>query len=63
MDNLITGGVSVFIFVAFVGGLAESIGELPFIIIVTGVVIAVLVDYLQSVKTGFAEEKASREKN
>jgi hypothetical protein len=62
MDNLITGGVAVFIFVAFVGGLAESIGEIPFVLIVTGVVIAVVVDYAQSVKAGFAEEKASREK-
>ena len=43
-------------------GLAESIGEIPFVLIVTGVVIAVVVDYAQSVKAGFAEEKASREK-
>ena len=53
--------MAVAIFTAFVGGLAESIGALPFIIIVTDVVIAVLVDYAQSVKAGFANGKTNRE--
>lgn len=59
MDNLISGAFGVIVFVAFVGGLAESIGELPFMIIVASVVIAVVVDYVQSVKAGFAEKKSS----
>ncbi len=34
MDSIITGVIGVAIFLLFVGGLAESIGQLPFTIIV-----------------------------
>jgi len=34
MDNLITGAIAVAIFLAFVLGLAESIGKIPFTLIV-----------------------------
>lgn len=34
MDNIITGIIGMAIFLLFVGGLAVSIGQLPFIIIV-----------------------------
>ena len=61
MNNLISGGIAALIFIAFVGGLAESIGAIPFIIIVTGVIIAMLTDFLQSVKAGFAGAKKGRE--
>lgn len=52
MDNLISGLLAAIVFIAFVGGLANSIGAPPFIIIVTGVVIMMLVDFVQSVKKG-----------
>ncbi len=50
MDNMITGILSALLFIAFVAGLAESIGELPFIIIVAIVVIMMLTDLVQSIK-------------
>ncbi len=53
MDNLITGLVAVSIFLAFVIGLAVSINALPFTIIVGGVSILLLIDYVQSIKGGF----------
>ncbi len=59
MDNLISGVFAVSIFTAFVGGLAHSIGALPFAIIVAAVVIAVLVDFVQSAKASLAEEAAA----
>ena len=34
MDSIITGVIGVGIFLLFIGGLAESIGQLPFTIIV-----------------------------
>ena len=57
MDNLITGLLAAVVFVAFVGGLAESIGAPPFIIIVASVVVMLLTDFVQSVK------KDPKEKN
>lgn len=62
MDNMISGIIGSVIFAAFVAGLAESISELPFIIIVGIVIIMMLVDLKQSIKEGLAEEKAKREK-
>lgn len=50
MDNIISSILSAIVFIAFVGGLAESIGELPFIAIVTFVIILVSVDVVQSIK-------------
>lgn len=57
MDNLITGAISVIIFVAFVGGLAESIGAPPFIMIVIIVSCMLLVDFYESAKEGLQKEK------
>ncbi|MBL4613471.1 MAG: hypothetical protein JKY27_01155 [Magnetovibrio sp.] len=34
MDNIITGVIGIAIFLAFIGGLAQTIGETPFVIIV-----------------------------
>ena len=60
MDNMISGLLGAFVFVAFVAGLAESIGEAPFIIIVGFVIILMLIDLKQSIKEGLAEDKAKR---
>ena len=60
MDNMITGVLSVLVFAAFTIGLAESIGVLPFAIIVVLVLAMVLFDLRQSVKEGLAEEKAKK---
>ena len=57
MDNIITGAISVVIFVAFVGGLAESIGATPFIIIVAIVSIMLLIDFYESAKEGLEKER------
>ena len=54
MDNIITGVLSALLFIAFVAGLAASIGEMPFIIIVGIVSVMVLVDLTQSIKQGFS---------
>ncbi len=62
MDNLISGIVAAAFFLAFTLGLAQSIGKLPFTIIVAVVGVMVLVDLWQSAKEGLAEEKAKREK-
>lgn len=62
MDNMITGILSVGLFISFVAGLAESIGAVPFIIIVALVSIMVLVDLVQSIKQSFVEKnKNARE--
>ncbi len=51
MDNMITGALAVIVFGAFVVGLALSIGQTPFMIIV-GLVLALLViDYVQNVRS------------
>ncbi len=57
MDNIITGAIAVVIFLAFAGGLAESIGAVPFIIIVMIVGAMLLVDFYQSAKEGLQEER------
>ena len=57
MDNIITGAIAVVIFLAFVGGLAESIGAVPFIIIVTIVGIMLLIDFYESAKEGLEKER------
>ncbi len=57
MDNIITGAIAVAIFLAFAGGLAESIGAVPFILIVIIVGIMLLVDFYQSAKEGLEEER------
>lgn len=60
MDNLIGAVLAAMIFIAFVGGLAQSIGVIPFAIIVAAVVVAMLVDLVQSVKADLAKKKARR---
>ena len=57
MDNIITGAISVIIFLLFVGGLAESIGAAPFVMIVAIVGIMLVVDFYQSAKEGLEKEK------
>jgi hypothetical protein len=52
MDNLITGFIAVVVFIAFVLGLAVSIGTLPFILIVLFVSGLILVDFYQSARAG-----------
>lgn len=60
MVNLISGIFAAAIFIAFVGGLAESIGVLPFALIVGSVVIMMLIDFAQSVKKGMKKNKADQ---
>ena len=60
MDNIITGAIAVVIFLAFAGGLAESIGAVPFILIVIIVGIMLLVDFYQSAKQGLEEERRKK---
>ena len=57
MDNIITGAVAVVIFLAFTGGLAESIGEVPFIMIVIIVGAMLCIDFYESAKEGLEEER------
>ena len=57
MDNIITGAIAVAIFMAFVLGLAESIGALPFVVIVVAVCAMILTDFIQSARAGLKEEK------
>jgi hypothetical protein len=61
MDNIITGAISVIIFLAFVLGLADSIRELPFVIIVVAVCAMLCFDFYQSAREGLLtkEEKQS----
>ncbi len=56
MDNLITGLIAVAIFLAFVFGLAESIGALPFFLIVLIVAIMLVTDFYQSAREGLNQE-------
>ena len=63
MDNLITGLIAVVIFLAFAGGLAKSIHEIPFIMIVIVVSIMLLVDFYQSAKEGLQKEKNQKSSN
>lgn len=62
MDNLITGLIGVALFLAFVLGLAHSIGQLPFVIIVLIVCALLCFDFYQSARQGLAEEKEKKEK-
>ncbi len=60
MDNIITGAIAVAIFLAFTGGLAESIGAIPFILIVIIVGAMLLVDFYQSARSGLEEERKQK---
>jgi len=60
MDNIITGAIAVGIFLAFVLGLAQSIAELPFVLIVVIVSAMICTDFYQSAKEGLKEERQKR---
>ena len=60
MDNIITGAIAVAMFLAFTGGLAESIGEVPFILIVVIVGAMLCTDFYQSAKEGLEEERGKK---
>ena len=62
MDNMITGFIGSAIFLAFVGGLAESIAAAPFVIIVFCVAALMVTDYVQSVKEGLRAKKTTATK-
>ena len=60
MDNIITGAIAVSIFLAFVLGLAASISELPFAIIVIAVCVMIVTDFFQSAKESLQEERQKK---
>ena len=60
MDNLISGLLAAIVFIAFVGGLANSIGAPPFVVIVAGVVILMLIDFVQSARQGLKAKKTDQ---
>ena len=60
MDNVITGAIAVVIFLAFVLGLADSIGKTPFVLIVVIVSVMIVTDYYQSAKEGLKKEKEKK---
>ncbi|TNF86332.1 MAG: hypothetical protein JSU67_18600 [Gammaproteobacteria bacterium] len=60
MDNIITGAIAVAMFLAFAGGLAESIGAIPFILIVVIVAAMLCTDFYQSAKQGLEEERRKK---
>ena len=60
MDNIITGAIAVAIFLAFVLGLAHSIGALPFVLIVVIVSAMICTDFYQSAKQGLKEEQQKK---
>ena len=63
MDNIITGAIAVAMFLAFTGGLAESIGEIPFILIVVIVGAMLCTDFYESVREGLQQEKEKKSNN
>jgi hypothetical protein len=63
MDNIITGAISIGIFMAFVLGLAGSIKALPFLIIVIAVCAMLCTDYFQSVREGLKADKQKKSGN
>ncbi len=60
MDNLITGLIALAVFLAFVLGLANSIGAIPFTVIVIVVSAMIITDYYQSAKQGLEKEKNNK---
>jgi len=50
MDNIITGIIGVALFLAFIGGLAQSIGKVPFIIIVALISAMALYDFYENLR-------------
>ena len=60
MDNIITGAIGVIIFMAFVLGLAQSIGEMPFVIIVVAVCAMLCIDFFQSARESLQTMKQKK---
>jgi len=60
MDNIITGAIGVAMFLAFTLGLAESIGTIPFAVIVIAVCLMIVTDFFQSAKEGLEEERQTK---
>ena len=60
MDNIITGAISVAIFMAFVLGLAGSIKALPFALIVIVVCALLCTDFFQSARESWQAEKRKK---
>lgn len=56
MTNTITGLFGILVFLAFIGGLAHSIGAVPFIVIVMIIGAMAIYDFYESVR---AERKHS----
>ena len=50
MTNLITGLIGIVLFLAFIGGLAETIGALPFVLIVVIIGGMASYDFYESVR-------------
>jgi hypothetical protein len=60
MDNIITGAISVGIFMAFVLGLAGSIEAMPFVVIVILVCVMLCTDFFQSARESWKAEKQKK---
>jgi len=58
MTNLITGLIGIVLFLAFVGGLAQSIGAVPFILIVIIIGGMALYDFYESVRESRQQDVA-----
>jgi len=56
MDNIITGIIGIGLFLLFVGGLAESIGAPPFIVIVIVVCCAAIYGLYEDVRSSGAND-------
>lgn len=50
MENIISGSIAMLLIILFLGGLAISIGSIPFSIIVIGVLGLTITDFVESVK-------------
>ncbi len=61
MDSIITGVIGVSIFLLFVGGLAESIGAPPFIIIVVIVCAAALYGLYEDIRDEQARNRINNQ--
>ena len=58
MDSIITGVIGTVLFLLFVGGLAESIGAVPFIVIVIIVSIAAVYGLYEDIRE---DQKAQKD--
>lgn len=60
MDNIITGIIGVALFIAFIGGLAETIAAPPFVIIVVVIGSMALYDLYENIR---GERKTNKPDN